>query len=597
MDAAEVLSLLLKVNLAAGAAILVVLAMRKPVRRMFGARTAYGLWLLLPLSAVALLLPARIVFVQPAAQASVAPPYLALLGEPLPDSAPLLDPALLLTMIWLVGVVVALAVMLHLQRRFAAEAGKGAIGPAVVGVLGPRIVTPRDFESRFSPEEQALVMAHEQAHLAQHHSRINGLTALVQCVCWFNPLIHLAAHLARIDQELACDEAVVTTFPDARRTYADALVKAQLAIRPLPLGCYWPSGTEHPLLERISMLKISPIGRRRRLAGSVALAVVCVGASAGAWAARPPQVRVASPVPVRAEGIPEMRPTGVMLPAYGSYAPGTPAAAITVTTPEMTPTGALRPVFEPAAVQVELAQAPPPGPQRASLTPTGFRDWDDAEANGPSVALEGTVARVRWVNPRTLITLVDANGVETTVESQTPNALLRHGITRDVLKAGVPMRVEGYRRDDGTVLVRPSAISSQGRLLGGQGEPRQGVPPAVTDRSALTNAVIRDEPQAPPRQRSLSPRILRTPSADELRAAYPESAMRLQQTGAATLDCMIGSDGALADCSASVTGADEHGFGAAAMKLAPAFRFDPNDPNGQPISPLSVRIPIKFALN
>ena len=51
-------------------------------------------------------------------------------------------------------------------------------------------------------------------------------------------MIHLAAHFARIDQEMACDETVVTRFPGARGDYARALVKAQLAVRPLPLGCY-----------------------------------------------------------------------------------------------------------------------------------------------------------------------------------------------------------------------------------------------------------------------------------------------------------------------------------------------------------------------
>lgn len=352
------------------------------------------------------------------------------------------------------------------------------------------------------------------------------------------------------------------------------------------------------------MLKINPIGRGRRLAGGSILAMVCAGAAVGAWAAKPPQVRVAPPkVQAPVAGIPEMRPTGVMLPAYGSYATGTPANAITVTTPQMTPTGALRPVFDPAAAPYELAQTPiqppPAGPQRGALPPTGFRDWDDAEANGPAVAIEGTVARVRWINPRTLITLVDASGVETTVESQTPNTLLRHGITRDVLKAGLPIRVEGYRRDDGTPLVRPIAMSSQGRLLGGQGELRQGVPPEITDRSPLTNSVIREEPPKPAPPRAAAPRVVfaQRPTAEEMMAAYPERAMRLEKSGAATLNCTVGPAGLLTGCSARVNGMDDLGFGEAAMKLAPAFRVDPNDPNSQSLVGQSVQVPIIFALN
>ena len=42
----EALFLLLRVNLAASAAVIAVLLLRRPVRRLFGARVAYGLWTL-----------------------------------------------------------------------------------------------------------------------------------------------------------------------------------------------------------------------------------------------------------------------------------------------------------------------------------------------------------------------------------------------------------------------------------------------------------------------------------------------------------------------------------------------------------------------
>ena len=50
---------------------------------------------------------------------------------------------------------------------------------------------------------------------------------------WFNPLIHLAAHLIRIDQEIACDETVVARHPGDRKAYAQALLKAQAAPAPV----------------------------------------------------------------------------------------------------------------------------------------------------------------------------------------------------------------------------------------------------------------------------------------------------------------------------------------------------------------------------
>ena len=82
---------------------------------------------------------------------------------------------------------------------------RGEAGPAVLGFLRPRIVTPDGFQTHFTPQEQAAILTHERVHLARQDARINALAALLRCLCWFNPLIHLGARWLRIDQELACD--------------------------------------------------------------------------------------------------------------------------------------------------------------------------------------------------------------------------------------------------------------------------------------------------------------------------------------------------------------------------------------------------------
>ena len=295
MTAADILGGVLRMNLAAGVAILVVMSLRKLFRPRFGARLAYGLWLLPVLAAAAVVSPARqVIVVRSAASAlaTVSGVHPASLAAPA-KAAMSLDPLGLLLGVWLVGALGAVLVMVLLQRRFMSHARAGAVGPAVVGVIAPRILTPRDFTQRYNPAEQALVLAHEQAHIARQDSRLNGLCAAAQCLCWFNPLVHLAARLMRIDQELACDEAVVSRFPGARRAYAEVLVKAQLAILPLPLGCYWPSAAEHPLVERVAMLRRGGVGGARRLAGLAALVVLGCGAGLAAWASQPVDVRIA----------------------------------------------------------------------------------------------------------------------------------------------------------------------------------------------------------------------------------------------------------------------------------------------------------------
>src|SRR5689334_5860937 len=55
----EFLLTLGKANLAAAAAILAVILLRRPARAMFGARLAYLFWLVVPAAALAVLIPAR----------------------------------------------------------------------------------------------------------------------------------------------------------------------------------------------------------------------------------------------------------------------------------------------------------------------------------------------------------------------------------------------------------------------------------------------------------------------------------------------------------------------------------------------------------
>jgi hypothetical protein len=155
----------------------------------------------------------------------------------------------------------------------------------MVGVWRPRLVLPADFEARFSDREQALILAHEQHHQQSGDTRINGLVSRVCCLNWFNPLVHLAAHQLRVDQELACDAAVVERFPGERRTYAEALLKSQLVSAPLPLRCTWPSGSSTLLQERLKMLTLNSPGRRRLAAGAVLVGALCLGTAVAAWAA------------------------------------------------------------------------------------------------------------------------------------------------------------------------------------------------------------------------------------------------------------------------------------------------------------------------
>jgi len=178
-------------------------------------------------------------------------------------------------------------------RGSAPEVGRGSrvlraaridIGPAVVGRT---IILPFDFEVRFTCAEQAAILAHEAQHLARGDVIANAVVALIQCLCWFNPLIHLAARWIRIDQELACDAGVMADQPSLRRPYAEALLKTQVLGAVPPVGCAWRARGFLPLRDRIRLLKQRAPSRLRRALGALLLAALTLGGGYAAWASQP----------------------------------------------------------------------------------------------------------------------------------------------------------------------------------------------------------------------------------------------------------------------------------------------------------------------
>ena len=315
----DALAALVRVNLALAAAVALILVLRRPMRRLVGARLAYGLWAVAPLAAGAMVLPPRVMRVHVIDAPLAAQPSV---SSDLPLAASALhatDFGPLLTALWIAGAVVSLWLVAWRQGQFARAVRDGRAGPAVVGVLRPRIVTPRDFTRRYSEREQLVVLAHERTHILRQDPRINALVALARCLNWFNPLVHMAAHSLRIDQELACDAQVVAAHPSARRSYAEAMLKTQLAARPLPLGCYWPAATAHPLAERIALLANRTPSLAHRRIGAAGLVLIVLSSGWAAWAARPVEVHFdlqAYPPPAALDAPPATAPTITAAPSH-----------------------------------------------------------------------------------------------------------------------------------------------------------------------------------------------------------------------------------------------------------------------------------------
>ncbi|MDO1559368.1 M56 family metallopeptidase [Brevundimonas sp. 2R-24] len=309
--AADLLALLLKAALASGLATLVIIALRKAARRLAGAEVAYTLWLLVPLAALALLVPPRTVQVETAPERAAisssqiqtrATATLAVTSSPTSTTSALPGVTVLALTIWGAGAAGLIGVQFYRQRRFTRRAGplspvEGGVwraagpqvGPLLVGVLRPRILVPSDFERRFSPEARDLILLHEHIHRRRGDVAVNAAALLLQGLFWFNPLIHLGARLMRLDQELACDARVAAERPGSRKAYAEAMLKAQADGTTLaaPLACAWPARSA--LAERIAWLSRGAPSNTARRAGAAAAVLLALSGSVAAWAAQPPR--------------------------------------------------------------------------------------------------------------------------------------------------------------------------------------------------------------------------------------------------------------------------------------------------------------------
>ena len=102
-----------------------------------------------------------------------------------------------------------------------------------------------------------------------------------------------------------------------------------------------------------------------------------------------------------------------------------------------------------AALVLFLALAP--AVQTASAHHAFAAEFD---AKKP-IKLRGTVTKMEWINPHAWIHIdvkkPDGTVDEWMIEAGTPNTLLRRGFTKDSLKTGTEVVVDGYQSKDGSL--------------------------------------------------------------------------------------------------------------------------------------------------
>ena len=312
-----------------GALIALVLLLRRPVARHFGAGAAYALWFL-PLAR--LILPPVTLpgWMRPALSdtapvadtattAALVPEGAEVLGQteigatlpPVPMDSPidLLSP---LVVLWLVGAAIFMGRRFWLYAQLRRELLENArpvgevddirmiettaiSGPMAFGVFDKVIALPDGFMASRERQVRDLAIAHELAHHRGHDILVNMLVQPLFAIHWFNPLGWMGWDAMRRDQEAACDARVVASRSrDERAAYAaiiaDFARRPQIAPRPAlaaPMAC--PVLGDKSIIHRLKSLPMDDGSRGRRWAarGAVAAALLAVPMTASISYAEP----------------------------------------------------------------------------------------------------------------------------------------------------------------------------------------------------------------------------------------------------------------------------------------------------------------------
>lgn len=287
----------------AAVVVALVLIIRKPFARRFGARVSYLLWFA---PAARLFLPQLDILKLPEspvitglAESGLAPASAP--TETISTASGVLElAAAAILFVWIAGAVAKISTIIASGRRLARHAPEqsdpappallgaytaicrdfglrrppaqlrvahDASGPAIVGLFRPLIIVPVTFLADYTVEERRLALAHEISHLRRGDMATNFIAHLLLALQWPNPAAWFAIRAFRIDQEAACDNYVLTRLSAAPEPYARTILKAARKARPLAAPAI---SLGHPLKERIMLLNASPSSLAKRLAGGVA---------------------------------------------------------------------------------------------------------------------------------------------------------------------------------------------------------------------------------------------------------------------------------------------------------------------------------------
>jgi beta-lactamase regulating signal transducer with metallopeptidase domain len=181
----------------------------------------------------------------------------------------------------------------------------GLTSPVVWGFGPARLIWPQGLENCLSSEGCRAVLLHELAHLRRRDHWTGWLVLTAGCVLWWHPLFWLARRQLVREAELACDAWVVSTRPQARRAYAEALLDViELASRPVPAHALSATGRRRDVERRLTMILREQFPGRLSLRALLAVGVLALLAVPTWTPGQPPakQAEQKSPPPADKPG-------------------------------------------------------------------------------------------------------------------------------------------------------------------------------------------------------------------------------------------------------------------------------------------------------
>ena len=143
--------------------------------------------------------------------------------------------------------------------------------PQVIGLRHPVVLLPEG--DVLSPEESAMALDHELAHLRRGDLWLAWVPALAQRLFFFHPLVAWSMREYALYREAACDVQVVQHGHSAPQDYGRLLLRLGVA-HPLHAGLAGASPTFENLKRRLTMLQQTQTSSRLRSGLLVALIAV-----------------------------------------------------------------------------------------------------------------------------------------------------------------------------------------------------------------------------------------------------------------------------------------------------------------------------------